>query len=68
MRAKPTSSNYTDLQVVNGVQTLSVSLIASSGHDNGYEMLNAVATGSTQGTSYLVRLASGGHVDFSADL
>lgn len=68
MRAKPTPSNYTDLQVVNGVQTLSVSSIASSSHDNGYETLNAVTTGSTQGTSYLVRLASSGHVDFSADL
>lgn len=68
MCTKPTPSNYTSMQVINGVQTISVESIASSSHDNGYETLNVVATGTTQGTAYLVRLASSGYVDFSADL
>lgn len=68
MRAKPSVVGITDVECVSGSQTISVSSIASSAHDNGYETLNVVATGATIGTSYLVRLKSNKQLDFSADL
>ena len=68
MRAKPSVVGITDVECVSGSQTISVSSIGSSSHDNGYETLNVVATGATIGTSYLVRLKSNKQLDFSADL
>lgn len=68
MRVKPSVVGITNLQVVNGVSTIAAESVASSSHDNGYETLNLVATGTTQGTAYLIRLSSNAYIDFSADL
>ncbi len=68
MRAKPSVVGITNLQVVNGVSTIAAESIASSSYDNGYETMNIVATGTTQGTAYLVRISSNTYIDFSADL
>ena len=68
MRTKPSVSGVTNLQCVNGSQTLSVSAISSSSYDNGYETLNVTATGATIGTSYLVRLSNNTQIDFTAEL
>ena len=67
MRTVPTVTGITDLELSNG-SAIAITALDNRDYNNGYLALTVSASGTTAGSSYLLRVKANSNIDFSADL
>jgi hypothetical protein len=67
MRTVPTVTGITDLELSNG-SAIAITALDNRDYNNGYLALTVSASGTSVGSSYLLRVKANANIDFSADL
>lgn len=67
MRTVPTVTGITDLELSKG-SAIAITALDNRDYNNGYLALTVSASGTSVGSSYLLRVKANANIDFSADL